>query len=92
MPDAINLTEMYPYRPDEAKRLLKELGYDKKNPLRFAILVGNQDATLADMALEEQRRRQDDVDDEAEDEPPVGPDGREERSPVEGAQIGRAHV
>lgn len=50
VPDAINLNEMYPYRPDEARRLLKELGYDEKNPLRFAILVGNQDATLADMA------------------------------------------
>jgi peptide/nickel transport system substrate-binding protein len=41
---------MYPYRPDESKRLLKELGYDAQHPLRFAILVGNQDATLADMA------------------------------------------
>jgi peptide/nickel transport system substrate-binding protein len=47
---AINLNEMYPYRPDEAKRLLKELGYDAKNPLRFTILVGNQDATMADVA------------------------------------------
>ncbi len=51
VPDAINLTELYPYRPDEAKRLLKELGYDEKNPLRFTILVGNQDATLADLAV-----------------------------------------
>jgi peptide/nickel transport system substrate-binding protein len=50
VPDAINLNEMYPYRPDEARRLLKELGYDEKNPLRFTIIVGNQDATLADMA------------------------------------------
>src|SRR5213594_4646960 len=48
--DAIDLNERYPYRPDEAKRLLKELGYDEKNPLRFTILVGNQDATLADLA------------------------------------------
>jgi peptide/nickel transport system substrate-binding protein len=50
VPDAINLNEMYPYNPEKAKQLLKELGYDEKNPLRFAILVGNQDATLADMA------------------------------------------
>ena len=50
VPDAINLNEMYPYRPDKAKQLLKELGYDEKNPLRFTILVGNQDATLADIA------------------------------------------
>src|SRR5207253_1371244 len=48
--DAIDLNELYPYRPDEAKRLLKELGYDAKNPLRLTILVGNQDATLADLA------------------------------------------
>jgi ABC-type transport system substrate-binding protein len=30
--DVIDLHEMYPYRPDEAKRLLHELGYDGKNP------------------------------------------------------------
>src|SRR5262249_60731074 len=50
VPDAINLNEMYPYNPAKAKQLLKELGYDEKNPLRFTILVGNQDATLADLA------------------------------------------
>src|SRR6266704_4933346 len=50
VPDAIDLNEMYPYRPDEAKRLLKELGFDEKNPLRFTILVPNQDATMADVA------------------------------------------
>jgi ABC-type transport system substrate-binding protein len=50
VPDAVNLNEMYPYRPDEAKRLLKELGYDAKNPLKFTLLVGNQDVTLADIA------------------------------------------
>jgi peptide/nickel transport system substrate-binding protein len=50
VPDAINLNEMYPYRPEKAKQLLKELGYDEQHPLRFAILVGNQDATLADIA------------------------------------------
>jgi len=48
--DAIDLNEMYPYRPDEAKRLLKELGYDAKNPLRFTILIGNHDVTMADVA------------------------------------------
>src|SRR2546421_12662637 len=50
VPDAINLNEMYPYRPDEAKRLLQELGYDEQNPLKFTILVGNQEATLANIA------------------------------------------
>jgi peptide/nickel transport system substrate-binding protein len=47
---AIDLNEMYPYRPDEAKRLLKELGYDEKTPLKFSILIGNQDTTMADVA------------------------------------------
>jgi peptide/nickel transport system substrate-binding protein len=50
VPDAINLNAMYPYRPDEAKRLLQELGYDEQNPLKFTILVGNQEATLANIA------------------------------------------
>jgi peptide/nickel transport system substrate-binding protein len=48
--DAIDLNEMYPYRPDEAKRLLKELGYDEKNPLRFTLLISNQDMTMSDVA------------------------------------------
>jgi len=50
VPDAIDLNEMYPYRPDEAKRLLKELGFDEKHPLKFTILVGNQDAVMPDVA------------------------------------------
>ena len=50
MPDAIDLNEMYPYKPDEAKRLLTALGYDAKHPLHFTILVSNQDATMADIA------------------------------------------
>jgi ABC-type transport system substrate-binding protein len=50
VPDAIDLNEMYPYKPEEAKRLLTDLGYDAKNPLRFTILISNQDATMADIA------------------------------------------
>jgi ABC-type transport system substrate-binding protein len=50
VPDAIDLNEMYPYRPDEAKRLLKEIGYDANHPLTFTILIGNQDATMSDVA------------------------------------------
>src|SRR6516164_2318040 len=50
VPDASDLNEMYPYRPDEAKRLLKELGFDNKNPLKFTILTNNSDATYADVA------------------------------------------
>ena len=50
VPDAIDLNELYPYKPDEAKRLLKELGYDEKNPLKFTILISNADPTVADIA------------------------------------------
>src|SRR5438445_2820646 len=50
VPDAIDLNELYPYKPDEAKRLLKELGYDAKNPLKFTILISNADPTMADIA------------------------------------------
>ena len=47
---AIDLNDMYPYRPDKAMRLLKELGFDESNPLKFTILVGNQDPTMVDVA------------------------------------------
>jgi ABC-type transport system substrate-binding protein len=50
VPDAIDLNDMYPHRPDEAKRQLKELGFDETNPLRLTILVPNHDPTLADIA------------------------------------------
>lgn len=50
VPDAINLNEMYPYDPEKAKQILKEMGYDKNNPLTFTILLGNHDTTLADIA------------------------------------------
>src|SRR5262249_56104401 len=50
VPDATDLNEMYPYKPDEARRLLQELGYDAKHPLQFTILISNLDATMADIA------------------------------------------
>ena len=50
VPDAIDLNELYPYKPEEAKRLLKELGFDNKNPLKFTILISNADPTMADIA------------------------------------------
>ena len=50
VPDAIDVNEMYPYKPDEARRLLKELGYGAKHPLQFTILISNLDATMADIA------------------------------------------
>src|SRR5713101_4171527 len=50
VPDAIDVNEMYPYQPDEARRLLNELGYDAQHPLQFTILISNLDATMADIA------------------------------------------
>lgn len=47
--DAVNLNEMYPYDPSKAKALLKELGYDKSNPLSFTIILGNHDSTMSDI-------------------------------------------
>jgi ABC-type transport system substrate-binding protein len=48
--DAIDLNEMYPYQPEEAKRLLKELGFDASHPLRLTVRVPNHDPTLVDIA------------------------------------------
>jgi ABC-type transport system substrate-binding protein len=50
VPDAINLNEMYPHKPEEAKRLLKEAGYDAQHPVQFTILISNQDVTMANIA------------------------------------------
>jgi len=50
VPGAINLNEMYPYDPEKAKAMLKELGFDKSHPLSFTILLSNIDTTLADIA------------------------------------------
>jgi ABC-type transport system substrate-binding protein len=50
VPDAIDLNDMYPYRPDEATRLLNELGFGTTKPLNLTILVPNHDPTLVDIA------------------------------------------
>jgi peptide/nickel transport system substrate-binding protein len=50
VPGAIDLDELYPYRADEAMRLLKELGFGEQNPLKLTILVPNHDNTLIDVA------------------------------------------
>ncbi len=51
VPDAIDLNDLYPYRPEEAQRLLKELGFDANNPLKLTILVPDHDRMLADVAV-----------------------------------------
>jgi len=48
--DAIDLNEMYPYRPDEAKRLLQELGFDGTRSVKLTIHVPDHDPALADIA------------------------------------------
>jgi peptide/nickel transport system substrate-binding protein len=50
VPDAIDLNELYPYDPEAAKRLLKELGFHEENPVRLTILTPNHDPTLSDVA------------------------------------------
>jgi len=50
VPGAVDLNELYPYRPDEARRLLQELGYSTQNPLKVNMLVPNHDNTLVDIA------------------------------------------
>ncbi|MBI3327126.1 MAG: ABC transporter substrate-binding protein [Nitrospinae bacterium] len=48
--DYLDLNELYPYDPVKAKALLKEAGYDEKNPLRYTLLTNNDDIAFADIA------------------------------------------
>lgn len=42
----VGLLEMYPYNPDKAKALLKEAGFDEKNPLRYTVITHAADPVL----------------------------------------------
>jgi peptide/nickel transport system substrate-binding protein len=48
--DYLDLTELYPYDRTKAKALLKEAGFDEKNPLRYTLVTNNDDAAFADIA------------------------------------------
>jgi peptide/nickel transport system substrate-binding protein len=48
--DYLDLNELYPYDPVKAKALLKDAGYDNKNPLRYTLVTNNDDLAFADIA------------------------------------------
>jgi len=48
--DYLDLTEMYPYDPEKAKAMLKEVGYDEQHPIEFEVLTNNDAPIFADTA------------------------------------------
>ncbi len=42
--------EMYPYNPEKAKALLKEAGFDERNPLRYTLQTHSADPVLPTIA------------------------------------------
>jgi peptide/nickel transport system substrate-binding protein len=56
---AVNLNALCPYDPEKARALLKEAGYDERNPLRYTLITDNEKAIFANIAvlLKEQYRK-----------------------------------
>ena len=48
--DHIDFPEMYPYNPEKAKAMLKEAGFDDKNPLIYTIMTHGAEPALPTMA------------------------------------------
>jgi peptide/nickel transport system substrate-binding protein len=46
----IDFGEQFPYDPEQAKGLLKEAGFDQKNPLRYTIMMHSAEASLPTIA------------------------------------------
>jgi ABC-type transport system substrate-binding protein len=46
----VDLMRLCPYNPEQARALLKEAGYDEKNPLRFSITTNSEKAVFANIA------------------------------------------
>ncbi|HXH11808.1 MAG TPA: ABC transporter substrate-binding protein [Alphaproteobacteria bacterium] len=46
----LDLAELYPYNPERARALLKEAGFDEKNPLRYTIMTHGAEPSLPTIA------------------------------------------
>jgi peptide/nickel transport system substrate-binding protein len=46
----LDLAERYPYQPERARALLKEAGFDEKNPLRYTIMTHGAEPSLPTIA------------------------------------------
>ncbi|HYY15301.1 MAG TPA: ABC transporter substrate-binding protein, partial [Gammaproteobacteria bacterium] len=46
----LDLSEHYPYHPERARTLLKEAGFDEKNPLRYTIMTHGAEPSLPTIA------------------------------------------
>ena len=48
--DHIDFGEQYPYNPEKAKTLLKDAGFDEKNPLRYTLMTHGAEPALPTIA------------------------------------------